>query len=343
MSVFLDACAGRPTPHTPIWLMRQAGRYQPEYRALREKHSFLELCRNPDLASEITRLPVSAFGFDAAIVFADILLLLEPLGVGFAFKEDDGPVIATPLRAHSQIDSMAGAIASKSSLGYVMQTIRLTRSALPEHVALIGFSGAPFTLASYMIEGGHSRTFHETKKWMHADPSAFSEIMRKTTSAVIDYLNAQIDAGVDAVQVFDSWIGCLSPLDYTKHVAPHMRHLFNHLNKSVPSIHFGTGNPCLYRPMHEAGGDVLGIDWRADLMEIWQATQAPSLMGNLDPSWLLAPLDAMKAAADQILSAVGNRPGHIFNLGHGIDRHTDPNQVKYLVEYVHTQSARLRA
>lgn len=340
MKVMLDACHGRPTPHTPIWLMRQAGRYQPEYRAIREKVGFLELCRNPELVTEVTLLPVTQFNFDAAIIFADILLILEALGLPFHFAADHGPKIEKPVRSNADIDALAAQIDPVESLGFVLEAMRMVRSELPKETTLLGFAGAPFTLASYMIEGSGSRNYLETKRMMYNDPSAWNTLMDRITAATSQYLLAQIEAGADAVQVFDSWVGCLDVRDYQRFVSPHMHALFASLRGKAPVIHFGTGNPALYCHMAEAGGDVLGVDWRVDLDDVSSQLRAPMpMMGNLDPTALIAPPELLTQKADVILRAMRGRIGHIFNLGHGILPQTSPDQVRRLVDHVHGASA----
>jgi uroporphyrinogen decarboxylase len=336
-STFLHACRREPTAFTPIWIMRQAGRYQPEYRALREKHAFIDLCKRPELAAQITLLPVTQLGVDAAILFADILLVLEPLGIGFEFTAGDGPQI-TPVRTAAAIDRVAERIDAASSLSYVMETIKLVRKELA--VPLIGFAGAPFTLASYVIEGGGSREYLETKQLMLGDKGAWDTLMTKLTDAVVDYLRAQVAAGAQALQIFDSWVGALGPDDYRRYVQPHMKRLFANLNVPVPVIHFGTGNPTLYPLMAEAGGDVIGIDFRCDLGEQWRALPNRAVMGNLDPGSLLAPRKELEARAQAVLDKAAGRPGHVFNLGHGIFPSASVDQVKALVDYVHEASAR---
>ncbi|MFW5926306.1 MAG: uroporphyrinogen decarboxylase [Myxococcota bacterium] len=338
MSVFLRACRREPTEHTPIWLMRQAGRYQPEYRALRAKVPFIELCKTPELAAQVTLQAVDDLGVDAAIIFADILLVLEPLGVGFEFTKGDGPRILEPIRTAAQVDQVADTIDASAELGFVMDAIRLARRELK--VPLIGFAGAPFTLASYVIEGGGSRNYHEAKKLMIGDEGAWNALMRKLSDAIVGYLNAQIAAGAQAVQLFDSWVGCLSPGDYARYVQPHVRGIFDRLDPSVPSIHFGTGNPALYPLMKEAGGDVIGIDWRVELHTQWDALGETALMGNLDPASILAPREAMFERADAVLAQAGGRPGHVFNLGHGVMPEAEVAQVRALVDHVHERSAR---
>lgn len=340
MNEFLDACQGKKTPFTPIWLMRQAGRYQPEYMAIKAKYSFMEMCQNPEIATEVTMLPIKQFNLDAAIIFADILLILEPMGIGFEFTKDHGPRIDQPIRSAADVDRTATVIDPKESLGYVLDAIRLVRKELDGKVPLIGFSGAPFTLASYCIEGGGSRDYHFTKQMMYSDPGAFSALMTKLTDGIIGYLNAQIEAGAQAVQIFDSWIGALSAYDYDRFVKPHMTRLFAALDKSVPVIHFGTGNPALYPSMKEAGGDVLGVDWRVDLGEQRKLLGDIPIMGNMDPNYLIGPKSELEAAAQRVLDSAGGKPGHIFNLGHGIFPQVPVDQVRALVDYVHEASSR---
>lgn len=339
MSVFLEACRRQPTAHTPIWIMRQAGRYQPEYRALRKKVSFIELCKTPELACEVTVRAVDQLGVDAGIIFADILLVLEPLHIGFEFTDDKGPRILSPIRTGAQVDGVAPKIDAAESLGYVMNAIRMTRKELD--VPLIGFAGAPFTLASYAIEGGGSKDYYETKKLMFGDEGLWNALMAKFSAAIAAYLCAQIDAGADAVQLFDSWVGCLSPEDYRRYVLPHTRSIFDALPKEVPAIHFGTGNPALYPAMKEAGGDVIGIDWRVSIDEAWRTLgDDVGIQGNMDQAALLAPLDALKRRASEVLDSAAGRPGHIFNLGHGIMPQASVAQARALVEHVHEASAR---
>ena len=341
-SPFLRACRREPSGHTPIWIMRQAGRYQKEYREIRSKVSFIELCKTPDLAAEVTILPVKQLGVDAAIIFADILLVLEPLGIGFEFAKDHGPKIHKPIRSAAAVDGVASEIDAEASLGYVLEAIRQTRQGLPSDVPLIGFSGAPFTLASYVIEGGGSRNYYEAKKLMFGDEGAWNALMEKLSGAITAYLNAQIRAGVQAIQLFDSWVGALSPEEYRRYVQPHVRKIFAGLDSSVPHIHFGTGNPALYPLMKEAGGDVIGVDWRVDLGSQWDAL-GPSevaVMGNLDSAAILAPTDVMKREASAVLASAAGRPGHVFNLGHGIMPEAEVDQVRRLVDHVHEASAR---
>jgi uroporphyrinogen decarboxylase len=340
MSEFLRACRRESTAFTPIWLMRQAGRYQPEYRALRERFGFIEMCKNSEVAAEVTLLPVTQLGVDAAIIFADILLILEPLGIGFHFSKDDGPKIEKPIRSAADIDHVASQIDPEESLGYVLQAIKNTRSGLPANVPLIGFAGAPFTLASYVIEGGGSRDYLHTKALMWSDPGAWHALMEKLTRALALYLNAQVKAGAQALQLFDSWIGCLSPSDYSQYVQPHMTKLFAAIDNRVPVIHFGTGNPALYPLMKAAGGDVIGLDFRCELGPTWDALGDIAVMGNLDPYSLLAPLPELRKRAAHVLDGARKRPGHIFNLGHGIFPSASVDKVRALVDIVHELSAK---
>lgn len=343
-TTFLDACQRKPTPYTPIWLMRQAGRYQESYRAVRAKVDFLELCKTPELACQVTVDAVEQLGVDAAIIFADILLILEPLGIGFHFEKNHGPKIETPVRTAAQVDAMPESIEPRDELGYVMDAIKLARRALD--VPLIGFAAAPFTLASYAIEGGGSKNYFEAKKIMLGDPGLWDTFMAKISAALADYLCAQIEAGAQAVQLFDSWIGALSPADYRARVQPHVASIFSAVKErhpDIPALHFGTGNPDLYPAMQEAGGDIIGVDWRVGLADIWETLGGPertAIMGNLDPANMLVPHDVMKRSADSVLAEAAGRPGHIFNLGHGLMPQTNVDQVKALVDHVHEASQR---
>lgn len=340
MSVFLDACARKPTPYTPIWLMRQAGRYQPSYRAIREKVSFMELCRSPALCSEVAQRAVSDLGVDAAIVFSDILVVLEPLGIGFEFTKDDGPKIERPVREGKDVDRVKSDIDAAGSLAYVMDAIKTTKKDLAGKVPLIGFSGAPFTLASYVIEGGGSREHLHVKKLMYSDEGAFSALMGKLADAIGRYLSAQIDAGAQCVQLFDSWVGTLSNEDYVRYVLPHTKRAIDAVKGRVPVIHFGTGNPSLYPAMKRAGGDVIGIDARADLASTWDALGETALMGNLESAALLGARETLFRKTDAVLEAARGRLGHVFNLGHGILPSADVATARALIDYVHEQSAK---
>jgi len=336
---FLAACRREPVPFTPVWLMRQAGRYMAEYRAVREKLGFLELCRSPDDAAEVTVTAVERLGVDAAIIFADILLVLDPMGVGLEFSRGDGPVIRRPVRAGADVDTLREV--DIAELGFVMDAVRRARAALPRRIPLIGFAGAPFTLASYLIEGGGSRTYARTKTLMLGEPGAWNALLARLARTVAAYLNAQIAAGADAVQLFDSWVGCLSPVDYRTHVLPHMRALIGAITPGTPVIHFGTGTAGLLEAMRAAGGDVIGVDWRIDLDSAWaRVGHDVAVQGNLDPTALLAPVAEIRARAAAILEQAAGRAGHIFNLGHGILPETPVDHVRALVDTVHELSAR---
>lgn len=335
---FLRACRREETPYTPIWLMRQAGRYMPEYRAVRSRHTFLEMCKNPDAAAEVTVRAVERLGVDAAIIFADILLILEPLGFGLEFTEGNGPVIQDPVRTPADVDRLAE-IDAAAECSFVYEAIRRAKAAL--RVPLIGFAGAPFTLASYIIEGSGSRNYLRTKRFMYSEPEAWHTLMRRLTEAVSSYLNEQIDAGVDAVQLFDSWVGCLAPDDYRRFVQPHVKRLIAELSPGVPVIHFGTSTSTLLEMMRDAGGDVIGLDWRIDLATGWERLgPGVAVQGNLDPVVLFAPLDELRDRAAAILDAADGRAGHIFNLGHGILPETPVDNVVALVDMVHEISSR---
>ena len=321
--------------------MRQAGRYLPEYCELRARHGFLELCKTPALAAEVTLMPIERFPLDAAILFADILLVLEPMGVGLEFAKGDGPVIHRPVRTRADVDALARVPAAES-LGYVFETVRLVRSRLAGRVPLIGFAGAPFTLASYVIEGGGSRQYRHTKTLMYSDPAAWHLLMERLSETVVDYLREQVAAGAQAVQLFDSWVGCLGPDDYRTYVLPHMRATFTALAGSgVPVIHFGTGTAALLELMREAGGDVIGLDWHVDLADAWRRVGYDvAVQGNLDPVALFAPPDEIRRRVARVLERAGGRPGHIFNLGHGVLPETRPEHVATLIDAVHELSAR---
>ena len=340
MHPFLAACQRKPTDYTPIWLMRQAGRYLPEYRAIRAKLGFLDLCKNSEAAAEVTLLPVEKLGVDAAIIFADILLPLEPMGVGLEFTQGEGPVIQRPLRRASDLARLADADPLES-VPFVFESIQKARAALDGRVPLIGFAGAPFTLASYLVEGGPSRDYLHTKRLMHDDPVAWRALMEKLVRVTTRYLNGQIEAGAQAVQLFDSWVGCLSPDDYREFILPHTRETIIGLSPGVPVIHFGTGTSGLLELMREAGGDVIGLDWRVGLDEAWRRVGYDrAIQGNLDPAVLLARPSEIRRQVKAILDRVGARPGHIFNLGHGVLPETPVEHVVALVEMVHELSAR---
>jgi uroporphyrinogen decarboxylase len=331
---FLRACRREPVDVTPVWFMRQAGRYMPEYRAIREKHSLLEICYQPELAAEVTLQPVRALGVDAAILFADILLPVIPLGLGLEFAKGEGPVIGKPVRTLGDLAAMKP-VDAETDLAYVMEAIRILRRELS--IPLIGFCGAPFTVASYIIEGGSSREFLHTKTMMYSAPEVWRALMDKLSNVLADYLVAQIRAGAQAVQVFDSWVGALSPQDYENFVLPYSQRVLAAAKaENVPVIHFGTNTTTLLPLMKRAGGDVIGLDWRVPLDDGWTLLgHDVAVQGNLDPTLLFAPLPEIKKRVHDILRRADGRPGHVFNLGHGILQHTPVENVKAVVEMVH--------
>jgi uroporphyrinogen decarboxylase len=314
--------------------MRQAGRYMAEYRALREKHTMLEVCRTPELAVEVTLQPIRAFDFDAAILFSDLLVPLAPMGIPFDFHKGEGPVIEAPVRSAGDV-AVLRRFEPREELGFALEAIRLLRREL--QVPLIGFAGAPFTLASYAIEGGHSSSFAHTKALMYGRPAAWHRLCELLADVVSDYLVAQIEAGVDVVQVFDSWVGALNARDYREFIFPHTRRIFDTVGRTgVPTIHFGVGTGAILNDLREAGGDVIGADWRIPLDEAWTAIgHDRAIQGNLDPTLLLGPVDRLFAATDDVLARAGGRPGHVFNLGHGILPMTPLEHVQALARYVH--------
>lgn len=337
---FLKACRRESVDCTPVWFMRQAGRYMPEYQAVRASHSILEVCKTPELAAQVTLQPVERFPVDAAIIFADILLPLEPMGIHFEFAEGEGPVIQNPIRDRADVERLQ--VSDGSALAYVGDSIKQARKALSGLVPLIGFAGAPFTLASYAIEGGGSKQYLVTKQFMYREPEAWHRLMDKLARVVTNYLQLQIQAGAQAVQLFDSWVGCLSPGDYEEYVLPHVQLIFEGLKREgVPLIHFGTGTSALLRLMRKAGGDVIGVDWRVHLDEAWATIgHDVAIQGNLDPVSLFAPLHEIERRVEDILRRAGGRPGHIFNLGHGILPNTPMEQVAATVELVHKLTQR---
>ena len=321
--------------------MRQAGRYMSVYRALREKHTLLDICRTPDLATAVTMQPLQAIDLDAAILFSDLLLPLEHMGIPFDFVHGEGPAIEKPLRSADDVKALRR-FEPREALAHVLTAIRQIQQELDGKIPLIGFAGAPFTLASYAIEGGHSNNFAKTKAMMYGDPDTWHQLCALLADLVSDYLAAQIEAGVDCVQVFDSWVGALNARDYREFILPHTKRIFDSLKAAgVPTIHFGVGTGAIFAEIREAGGDVIGADWRTPIDEAWDAIgHDRAIQGNLDPTLLLGPMERMFAAADDILERVGGRPGHIFNLGHGILPPTPLSHVQALAHYVHRQSAR---
>lgn len=339
-SPFMRACRREGTPYTPIWLMRQAGRYMPEYRAVRSRLSFLELCKTPSLAAEVTVTAAERLGVDAAIIFADILLVVEPMGIDLEFTKAGGPAILNPIRTSQDVERLRELV-DVGPLDFVFEAIRQTRANLRPDLPLIGFCGAPFTLASYMIEGGGSRNYVHTKSLMYTDKGVWDVMMALISRALVKYLNAQIAAGAQAVQLFDSWVGALSIEDYRDYVLPHTRRVISSVTPGIPVIHFGTGTGALLELMRDAGGDVIGLDWRVRLDEAWKRVgHDVAVMGNLDPVALFAGKEHILTQAKLILEQAAGRPGHIFNLGHGILPETPVENVIALVETVHELSAK---
>ena len=337
---FLQACRRQKAEYTPLWLMRQAGRYLKEYRALRKKYPFLEMCKNPELAAEVTLLPIKKFNLDAAIIFSDILLPLEPMGVDLEFKKGEGPVIR-PVREEKEIARLR-IFNPEKSLSFLLKAIRIVRREIEGKIPLIGFSGAPFTLVSYLIEGGHSNHYVLTKSLMYQNRPLWSTLMEKLSEVLIRCLNAQVQAGVQALQLFDSWVGCLSPSDYENYVLPYSRKVIEGMNKKVPLIHFATSSSALLEKMKMAGGDVIGVDWRIEIGEAWARVGYDiGIQGNLDPVVLLGPVDLIKKEVKRILGSIKGRPGHIFNLGHGILPNTPVENVAALVDMVHEYSSKV--
>jgi len=337
---FLAACRREESSYTPVWLMRQAGRYMEEYRKLRAEHDFLALCKNSDLAAEITITPVERLAVDAAILFADILLVLEPMGIGLEYAKNGGPVIHHPVRSGKDVDALKE-FNPKEELVFVYETVKKSSKALKTKVPLVGFAGAPFTLASYLIEGGGSRNYVHTKKLFYSAPEAWKRLMERLAKVVTDYLNCQIAAGADAVQLFDSWAGCLTPMDYENFVLPYSKAVIDGITPGTPVIHFSTGTAGLLKQVRAAGGDVIGLDWRVNLDEAWKTVGHDiAVQGNLDPVALFASPKEIKTRAGEILRRAEGRVGHIFNLGHGVLPETPVDHVIALVDAVHELSSR---
>ena len=333
---FLRACRRQPVDATPVWFMRQAGRYMPEYRALRERYSLLDICRAPELAVAVTLQPVNAIEVDAAILFSDLLVPFTPMGLDFDFVKGEGPSIGRPIRDAADVDRLRD-FEPREALSHVLETIRILRGELADRLPLIGFGGAPFTLASYAIEGGPSSNYAKAKAFMYAQPDAWHRLCDRFARVIADYMRAQIDAGAQAIQIFDSWVGQLSRADYREFALPHTRRIFELLSGSgVPTIHFGVNTGGILPEIAEAGGDVIGVDWRTALDEAWtHIGHDRAVQGNLDPVRLLGPPGGMLAAADDVLRRAGGRPGHIFNLGHGILPETPLEHVQQLAAHVH--------
>ncbi|NJN15666.1 MAG: uroporphyrinogen decarboxylase [Oscillochloris sp.] len=335
----LKAARRRPTTHTPIWLMRQAGRYMSVYRAVRERHGFLQMVKAPEVAAEVTMQPIEAFGMDAAIIFADILPPLEGLGLRLTFEKGEGPVIHNPISSPADIEALQPYNAEETS-GYTLEALRIVKRELGDRGALYGFSGAPFTLASYAIEGGGSREYRRTKRLMYSDPTAWHALMTRLSDMVAEYLVAQIHAGADIVQIFDSWAGALAPNDYREYVLPHVQHAITRFRaafegEAPPVVYFGTDMNGMLPLLRETGADVLGLDWRINLDDGWaQYGHDVAIQGNLDPMLLHGPWPMIERRAREILERAGGRPGHIFNVGHGILTETPEDNVRRLVEFV---------
>jgi uroporphyrinogen decarboxylase len=336
---FMAALGHEQPDRTPVWFMRQAGRCLAEYRELRERYPIMALAKTPELCTQVTLMPVSAFGVDAAVLFADIMLPLEPMGVSLEIQPDIGPIIHSPIRSRAQVDALR-LIEPETDVAFVMDAIRMVRRELDGRQAVIGFSGAPFTLACYLIEGRPSRDYAVAKAFMYREPDAWNALMQKLSTIVARYLNAQIEAGVHVVQLFDSWVGALSPSDYVRYVQPHVARIFAEV-RGAPTIHFGTGAAGLLEPMTVAGGDVISVDHRQSLDRAWERIGFDrGIQGNLDATRLLAGWEPAAEGARDVLRRAANRAGHIFNLGHGVLPETDPGLLRRLVDLVHTESAR---
>lgn len=339
-SAFLKACRLEKTDYTPIWLMRQAGRYMKEYRDIRAKIPFLELCKRPELCAEVAITARDRIGADAAILFSDILLIVEPLGMKLQYGSKESPMVSHDMTNAKDIDLLPE-IEPADSLSFVFDAVRTTRKHLNAKIPLIGFSGAPFTLASYVIEGGGSKTYLKTKQMMYNDPGAWHALLSKISRGITKYLLGQVEAGVDALQLFDSWVGCLSPEDYKTFVYPHSKSILDALPKDIPVIHFGTNTSTFYDLMRDAGGDVIGVDYRIDLDKAWNIIgHDHAVQGNLDPILLFSSMDQIKAQAKKILRQAAGRPGHIFNLGHGILPETPVENVVELIRFVQEESSK---
>jgi uroporphyrinogen decarboxylase len=337
-SRFVKACRAQPVDRTPVWFMRQAGRYMPEYRAVRQQYSLIEICKQPKVAAEVTIAAAEILGVDAAIIFADLLLPLEVMGLPFRFSAGEGPVIEKPIRSTEDITRLRTNHAA--DLGYVAEAVRLVCQHFGNRLPIIGFCGAPFTLASYMIEGGGSRNYVHTKKMMYSSPETWDELLRKLVAVTSEYAAEQVRAGADAIQIFDSWVGCLSVEDYRRYVLPRTTELVKKLQASgAPVIYFGTDTATLLPSMQETGADVIGLDWRIPLDEGWgRLGGRKAVQGNLDPVLLFAGWPELKSRVEDILRRAGNRPGHIFNLGHGILPETPVENVKALAKFVQEYS-----
>jgi uroporphyrinogen decarboxylase len=338
---FVRACRREPVDATPVWFMRQAGRSFAAYRKLRERYGILDLAKTPDLCAVVTLMPVRELGVDAAVLFADIMLPLEPMGVGLRIEPEVGPIIDRPIRSAADVAALRPF--DPDEVSFTLDAIRLVKAELDGSAAVIGFSGAPFTLACYLVEGRPSRDFATAKAFMFREPAAWHDLMERLSVMVVAYLRAQIDAGADVVQLFDSWVGGLGPADYQEFVQPHVRRIFAAL-QGAPTIHFGTGTAALLELLADAGGDVIGLDHRVSLAAAWARVGLDrGVQGNLDAARLLAGWGATRAGAQAVLDEAAGRPGHIFNLGHGVLPETDTDLLRRLVGFVHEQTVRAQA
>jgi uroporphyrinogen decarboxylase len=336
---FLRAARREPVDVTPVWFMRQAGRCLADYRALRERYDILTLAKTPELCAQVTTMPIDAFGVDAAVMFADIMLPLEPMGIDLEIQPDIGPIIHNPIRSAADVERLR-TFEPAEEVGFVMDAIRIVRAELAGKTGVIGFSGAPFTLACYLIEGKPSREYARAKSFMYAQPEAWARLMDKLSDVVIAYMRAQVDAGAQVVQLFDSWVGALAPADYERYVQPHVARIFAAL-QDVPTIHFGASSAGLLEQLAAAGGDVISIDAHQSLDDAWaRVGYDRGVQGNLDATRVLAGWDATEAGARDVLRRAGERPGHIFNLGHGVLPDSDPGILRRLVDFVHEETAR---
>jgi uroporphyrinogen decarboxylase len=332
---FLRACRREPVDATPVWFMRQAGRYMADYRALRKRYTLLEICREPELAVAVTLQPVDVIDVDAAILFSDLLIPFTPLGLEFDFVKGEGPSIHYPIRRAADVDRLRR-FEPREDLSHVLETIRILRRELRDRVPLIGFGGAPFTLAAYAIEGGPSTSYMQTKTFMYSQPEAWHRLCGRFAEVIAEYMVAQVEAGAQAIQIFDSWAGALGRNDYREFALPHTRRIFDRLRLTgVPTVHFGVGTAAILEDLAEGGGDVIGIDWRQPIDEAWARLPERGVQGNLDPMLLLGPRERMLAATDDVLRRVDRRVGHIFNLGHGVLPPTPLEHVQELAQYVH--------
>jgi len=336
--LLLRACRREPVPRTPVWFMRQAGRSQPEYRALRERHGILEICRTPELAAQVTALPVEQLGVDAAILFSDIMVPVAAMGASLEIVEGRGPVVDEPVRSAADLDRLR-VLEPNADVPFVLDAVRELAASLS--VPLIGFAGAPFTLASYLVEGGPSRDYARTKALMWSEPAVWDRLMSVLADSMLAYLRAQVDAGAAAVQLFDSWVGALTEEDYRDHVLSYSRRVLDGLAGTVPRIHFGVGTGHLLEAMRDAGADVVGVDWRTPLDRAWKVVgDGVAVQGNLDPAAVLASPEALRRSVLGVLDAAAGRPGHVFNLGHGVLPQTDPGALRSVVDLVHQHSER---